>query len=208
MSVDERLYMTFENVSRTFHQIVNRAYDIKKYEFDGLCSMEFKGENGDCTTTGKGWLSIFLCCTEGETTGSLTMDICAEEQRCKSFSIRGHVVSNKNFTSVAEKSDNGSKEKILTISYETGKLTVTYFSISKVSFENRTTDNEIRLLNREECQKMQEKKKYDEKRQQQKDRPLKQKDKRREDTRKTEEHDGGMFLIQWYISNFVNFLFI
>lgn len=196
MSADERCYLTFEGVNRTFHQIVNRLYDIRHYDFDRLFCMEFKGGSGKCTVMNKGWMSVFCCTSDNETIGSLTMDICSEENICRTFDMRGHVMCNKNFTSVDEKTENGT-ENILTISAEAGKLTAIYYSISKLN-GNQQSDNEMRVIHAD-VQKNVERKRHTEEKKastsvQVKDKSLKLKEKRRlEDSRRNEDHDLGKY---------------
>lgn len=179
MSADERCYATFDNVSRSYHQVVNHWYDIRKYDFESLTWMEFKGGDvGQCDVWSKGWLSIFSYVPESDTIGTLTVDIGTEEKRCKTFSLRGHVINNKGFMSIAE-TDNG-RERICTFSFESTKITATFISIGKI-FSGHKIDNEIRMC-REDNQRSDRRKDEEKKRTYQKEKPKKDKDKRsRED---------------------------
>lgn len=176
MSAEERCYVTFENVSRSYHQVINRSYDIRRYDFDSMAWMEFKGGDvGQCDVLGKGWLSIFSYLPESDSSvGTLTIDIGTEEKRCKTFNLRGHLVSSKGFTSIAQTEDG--REKICTLSFEPTKISGTFIQIYKIS--SVANDNEIRLC-REEGQKQDRK---EEKRRNH------QKDKSKKEKRSREDH--------------------
>lgn len=148
-----RVYLNFCNPVRVYHQVVNRVQDTKKFDFDSLTVMEFRGQSGELENYENGCLFILTNTHDGDSGhGSVTLDIFTEK-KFKTMTIRGNLVLNKNLLSVAERVEEEPFDRLMTIACDPPKLSISFITMSKLHDKDKFLDKKERHGRKDEERK-------------------------------------------------------